>query len=246
MSCKIIFMLLILLCLNSKLWAANGSFLILKSVYLYNSVDKTGKKKITKRKAAYNVDEIHFDKNEKSLLFKLNLPHLTQEVNGSGFILENDQELQELGEKRVKVYSKLPKLGMDLSNHSLVPSQKLLFTGKKENSPDFSNLTWREVNFKIKISESLWAAEWAGIYRPDKTATWMNNTYQKVTKMKLKGDKLLKVLQGLVEVGFNKDLVLLSIDEPQKKVLSADGDLEEWIYLDRKIIMKDNRVQRIF
>ena len=241
---KITFMVFIAVFLPTTIWAGNGSFLILKSVYLHSSADRVGKKRITKRKAAYDVEDIYLDAADGSIMFKLNIPFLTQEIKSSGFILKDDSELQNPETKKVRVYSKLPTLETDLGDYHLAPPQKLLFTGKKEISPDFPNIVWREVNYKIRVPKKMWAAEWAGVYRPDKKADWLNKTYHRALSLGLRGGKLQKVLQGLVEVGFSKNLVLLSLDKPQK-ILPKQGNLEEWIYPDRKIVLKNNLVQRI-
>ncbi|PCI27653.1 MAG: hypothetical protein COB67_08085 [SAR324 cluster bacterium] len=241
---KRLFFFCLFLLLPGAAFAGNGSFLILKSVYLHEAVNQDGVKLLTRQKIAYDV-EMLFLSPEDTIMYQLVLPWREKGINGSGYILESDAELQKLGEKQVKVYAELPTLGMDMTNFQPVPSHKLLFTGKKVDAEDFPHLIWREVNYEIKTAKRFWAPEWAGIYRPDKSADWLNQIHRETVRLRLKGSLLQKILMGLVETGFSKKQVLLAIGDPREKQFSQEAQQEEWIYVDRKIIFKDNQVIRV-
>lgn len=231
---------------NGILFAEEGTILILKSTYLYNSPDKSedGRIMLTRKRQAHSVVDMAINR-KKETMFQIIVPSREQVINGSGFIFENEKELKELGEKSVKVYSEIPGHGSDLTRFILVPSRQLLFTGQKEESMDFPNLVWRAVNYKITVKERLWVPDWAGFYRPDKEVDWLNRTYLEAIKMKLKGRLLDKILLGMVEIGFSKVHVRLALGNPDEEVISQEKDQIEWIYRDRKVIFKNNQVMQI-
>ncbi|MCP4753530.1 MAG: hypothetical protein GY866_21795 [Proteobacteria bacterium] len=224
--------------------AEKGSLLILKNVYLYNASNQKGKKVLTKTRKAYDVVGIDIYKR-KDLMFKILVPVDGSLINGSGFIIETDTELQELGSNKVKVFPAVPSAETDLTNYRSVPSNQLSFTGIHEVSPDFPNLVWRAVNYKTNVPIEFWVAEWAGIYRPDKNSEWLNQTYRKAIEQKLSENLLTKILRGFVEPGFTKEQVRMALGDPLKEQPMEDQTQVEWIYNGRKVVFKNDQVSRV-
>ena len=242
---KLLLVCSLFLLASSQLFAENGAFLIIKSTYLYEKNTLKGKRVLTRKHAAYDVIGINKSK-KNSLIYKIIVPDLKAPINGSGYIVENDKELQNLGEDTVKVYPEVPKKSTDLTDYQSVPSAQLQFTGKNQDSSDFPNLTWREVNYKADLPGKLWVNDWAGIYRPDKKSEWFNLIYSQISAQKLSTDLRDKILLGLVETGFTMEHVRLALGTPRKEQTLEDDNQVEWIYPHRRIIFKDNLVSRVF
>lgn len=224
--------------------AGNGSFLIIKSTYLYPEKNQEGKKFLTRIHEAYEVINI-YKPQQKSLMFEIEFPKDDNTIIGTGFVVETESELKELGNKKVRVYQELPQQNTNLTTYHLVPSNQLSFTGKQLESPDFQNLTWKAVNFKTNAPLRVWVPEWAGIYRPDKDAEWLTMTYKSVIKKNLDKDLLNKILMGQVEIGFTKEQVKMALGDPLKMQLIEDNTKLEWIYTNRKVIFVKDVVSRV-
>lgn len=235
---------LVILFFSSNLYANSGSFLVLKSAYLYQNRTKSGKKTLTRKRKAYNVTSLHIGSGQ-SLMFQLEMENNNNVINGTGFIVETETELKELGEAKVKVYTELPKLESDLTNYWLISSNHLSFTGRVESSDDFPKLEWKAVNFKAVVPFKVWIPEWAGIYRPDKDADWLNRTYQLTVDRKLEKNLADKILLGQIEPGFTKEQVRMALGLPVKEQLIENDTKLEWIYYSRKVIFKDDVVLRV-
>ena len=178
-------------------------------------------------------------------MFEINFPKEDHIINGSGFIVETEKELKELGIKEVKVYPELPLKKVDLTNYYLVPSNQLSFSGRNLSSPDFPNLTWKAVNFKTNAPLQVWVPEWAGIYRPDKDADWLNNTYQSLINKDMDKEIMEKILMGLVETGFTKEQVRMALGDPTEEQMVENSSKLEWRYGSRKVIFDNNVVSRV-
>ncbi|MCG8339004.1 MAG: hypothetical protein MJE63_31225 [Proteobacteria bacterium] len=224
--------------------AENGSFLVLKSTYLFQNQDQTGRKILTRDRQAYQVMDMYVPKNG-TMVFKIEFTKKTRAINGSGFIVETESELKELGLSEVKVYAEKPSRKSDLTKFQLVPSNQLSFTGRQEESPDFPKLTWKAVNYKTQAPIHVWVPEWAGIYRPDKNASWLNNTYIAAISKQFKKDVLDKVLNGQVETGFTKEQVRLALGNPENEQLIENDTKLEWVYSSRKVIFTNDIVSRV-
>ncbi len=235
---------LIFIALVAPVHAKNGSFLILKSAYLYEKKTQKGKKTLTREKKAYEVTDIYIASGS-SLMFRIMLPDKKNEINGTGFIVETESELNNLGLKEVKVYPDLPESKSNLTSFYFIPSNQVTFTGKTSISADFPKLVWKAVNFKASIPSEVWVPEWAGIYRPSKDAAWLNKTYDSLVRKKL--DKILeeKILTGQVDIGFTKEQVRLSLGDPSEEHLMEDDTKLEWIYPGHKIIFLNGTVSRV-
>ncbi|MBU3917626.1 hypothetical protein KKA14_19015 [bacterium] len=243
---KHFFLLALIFCFNaSSTFADNGSFLVLKSTHFYADKNQTEKKRLTRKREAYEVIAIETTK-EDLVMFRINVPVQNNIVNGSGFILETDAELQVLEFGKVKVFPTVPRINNLLTNHRLVPSNHLSFTGRQSKSPDFPNLTLRAVNYKTNAEKKYWVPEWSGIYRPDKDAEWLGRTYQTVQKLELDSNLMNKILLGLVEIGFTENQVKLALGAPVKKQAIEEGTKTEWIYNSQKIILMNGYVLRVF
>ena len=166
-------------------------------------------------------------------------------VNESGYVFETDLELRALGPDKIKVFTEVPTTKTDLTQFRLVPSNQLSFTGRKETSDDFPHLIWRAVNYKTSVPEAFWIAAWSGIYRPDKSARWLNHTYQEVVTKQLEPNLTQKILLGLVETGYTKEQVKLALGEPIKEQSTPENSQFEWIYSDRKVIFKNDKVLQV-
>ena len=237
---------LILICsfFSSLVYAEFGSFFILKSVYLFkDSGLKTGKI-LTRRQKAYDVVQMKFGSN-KNLLFQITVPEKMNLVNGSGYVIETEAELEKSDKRNIKVYFKLPKLQTGQNEFVLVPKDQLLFTGRQEKSESYPFLSWREVNYKTDLPTNLWVEGWAGIYRPDKDADWLNEVSQQLTLERFSKQLNEKILFGIIEVGFNNIQVSLALGRPEKINETDEKDTVEWIYPNRKIVLKENKVIRV-
>ena len=224
--------------------AQHGSFLILKSSYLFKSRSQQERVTLTRRKEAYNVIRFYEPKGA-SLMFEIAFGGIQTDINGSGFIVETESELKTLGASKVKVYPNVPSSRTNLTDYQAVPSNRLSFTGRQETSPDFPHLVWKAVNYKIQVPARLWVPEWAGIYRPDKEADWMNETYQAANRMDVTPELLNKILNGQVEAGFTKEQVRLALGSPLKEESAENDTRLEWIYYGRKVIFVDDIVSRV-
>ena len=241
---KIILLSICLLFPLSLVMAGNGSFLILKSTYLYKKGNLSSRKILTRKRQAYDVENIKKIKAGK-FMFEIIVPEKKTLVNGSGFIVESDEELQKLGNGKVRVYAEIPNEAVNIRQTLMLPLSRMLITGRKERVDAFPNLYWREVNYKVEIPGRYWIEDWSGIYRPDKNAEWLNQSYRGVTKLNLDRTLRLKILQGLIEAGFSMEQVRLSIGIPVKKINSDSGPQTEWIYGNRKVIFQNGKVLRI-
>ena len=239
---------IILICIfsfiSSLVYAEFGSFFILKSVYLFkDSALKTGKT-LTRRQKAYDVVQMKFG-SKKNLLFQITVPETTKIVNGSGYVIETEAELEKSDKLNIKVYSKLPKLQTGQNEFVSVPKDQLLFTGHQEKSESYPFLVWREVNYKTDLPTNLWVEGWAGIYRPDKNAEWLNDVDQQLALESYSKQLKEKILFGIIEVGFSSKLVSLALGRPDNINETDEKDTVEWIYPNRKIIIKQNKVIRV-
>ncbi len=224
--------------------ADSGTFLILKRVYFYINANKSGKRLLTKTQQAYDVVDV-IPLTKKSVMYQIIVPQEKNLINGSGFIVETEVDLRAMGKKPVKVYPKVLTIASDFSKYQPVPPIDLSFTGRQEKSPDFPNISWKAVNYKTSTPGIYWVPDWSGIYRPDKSAEWFNQTLQKAKQLKLEGALLRKVLLGMVEAGFTKKQVVLALGEPQKTKKLEKNNQEEWQYKGRKIVFNSDRVLRV-
>ncbi len=227
-----------------SIFADNGSFLILKSTYLFQNRSQKGQKNLTRSRKAYNVLNLYASQSD-SLMFQIRLNKTKTVINGSGFILETESELKGLGFKEVRVYPDVPNTKSDLTDYMLVPSNQMSFTSKKKASPDFPNISWKAVNYKASMPGKAWVPEWAGIYRPDKDATWLNNTYDDITGLNLDKTLIYKILAGQVEIGFTKEQVRMALGNPIKKQSIENNTKTEWVFRSHKVIFLKNIVNRI-
>jgi len=241
---KKLILILIFSLSSSLIYAEFGSFFILKSVYLYKDARLETGKTLTRRQKAYDVVQVKFDL-KKNLLFQITVPEKTNLVNGSGYITETETELDKSDHQNIKVYSRLPKIQTGQNEFVLVPKDQLLFTGRQEKSDSYPFLDWREVNYKTDFPMNLWVADWAGIYRPDRDAAWLNSINQKFTLENFSKKMEEKILFGIIEVGFSSKHVSLALGRPEKINETEEKDLVEWIYPNRKIILKKNKVIRV-
>jgi len=240
-----IFLTIIILCFISQIATAeNGSILLLKKTYFYKNKNKAGGKIFTKKKQAYDVIEISTT-SKNSLMFKIVVNTENNVINGSGYIMETDEELHHMELKKVKVYPVVPLSDSDLTKHQYVPSNQLSFTGIQKKSPDFTNLTWRAVNYKTNAHKQYWVADWAGVYRPNKKADWLTSIYKEAKRQNIDSKLLNKILMGFVETGFTKDQVRMSLGIPLKEQQVENSTNIEWIYSSQKIVFKDNLVLRV-
>ncbi len=239
----LLFTILILLFSNAEIQAGNGSFLILKRVYFYINANQTGKRHLSRTPKAYEVVDVKL--NQKSVMYKLIVPENRIYINGSGFIVETDSELQKMGIKPVKVYSKVLTIESDFLDYQLVLSNQLSFTGRQEQSRAFPHITWKAVNYKTQTPKTYWVPDWSGIYRPNKNADWLNQTYLKAIRMKIGKNRRQRILLGLVESGFTKEQVEMALGAPLKINQVENGTQEEWQYSSHKVIFKSNRVLRV-
>lgn len=235
---------LLLFFLMPPAYAENGSFLILKSAYLYENSAKEGKKVLTRTRRAYDVVDLK-PSQEDSMMFCILFPKEDHVTNGSGFIVETEEELKSLDTSPVKVYAELPSLENDLTRYEMVPSNQLSFTGSQKVSPDFPNLTWKAVNYKTTAPIKYWVPEWAGIYRPDKDARWLNSAFDLTAEKEMDPDLVDKILMGIVETGFSKNQVRMALGDPIEEKLIEDNTKTEWIYSSRTIIFENNVVLHV-
>ena len=229
---------------SSAAFAENGSFFILKSTYFYQQKTKQGKKTLTRTKRAYDVIDL-YESKEESLMFEIEFPKENNIVNGTGFIVETEPDLKGLGTEKIKVYPEIPMLEKDLTHYQLVPSNELSFTGRQEVSPDFPNLLWRTVNFKTVMPLRVWVPEWAGIYRPDKDADWLNGAYELASKTKMGKNQLDKILMGQIETGFTMEQVRMALGDPMREQYTEDSLKLEWIYNNHTVIFENSIVLRV-
>jgi len=235
--------ILVLLFSNSEIQAGNGSFLILKRVYFYINANQTGKKNLSRTPKAYEVVDVKL--NQKSVMYQLLVPEDQSYINGSGFIVESDSELQKMETKQVKVYAKVLSIESDFLDYQLVSSNQLSFTGRQEQSSAFPHLMWKAVNYKTQVPKTFWVPDWSGVYRPNKSADWLNQTYRKAIRMNIGKNRRQRVLLGLVESGFTKEQVKMALGAPLKMKRIENGTQEEWQYSSHKVIFKSDRVLRV-
>lgn len=243
---KLITLILLLFAGIPSAWAddGNGAFLLTKSDYLYETLMPNGTKYFTKRRSAFSVLDV-VEKKDNTVFYQILFPFLKEKITGSGFILENDEELQQLGEGPIKVYPVVPTEQNKFPGFVPVLTKQLSFTGKSEKSPLFPGIIWRVVDYKTSVPKKMWVSSEAGIFRLDKDAAWFNRVWKEIRSKKYNFKIRKLLLMGLVENGFTKEQVLLALGEPTKKVVKEAEDGAEWIYPDKKIIFKANIVQQV-
>ncbi|MDH5559341.1 MAG: DUF2845 domain-containing protein [Deltaproteobacteria bacterium] len=241
---KLISSLMLILIPLNILVASQGAFLIVKSTYLYDEINKSGRKFLTRSKKAFEVIDIK-ELSSGSLMFQIIYPLKKTSITGSGFIVENDLELKELGTANIKVYNKIPQNKKENFKYKLIPANQFLFSGKQSESPVFKNILFRAVNYKAKVPKLYWVDRWAGIFRADKTAEWLNDVHQRLKAQKQPWSITQKILMGSVETGFTKEQVLMSLGQPEKEIKSDDGKQDEWVYPHYKLIFENEKVVRV-
>ena len=239
---KIVLCILVALLSALPVQAEMGSFIILKSAYFYADKDANGPKILTRSREAYPVLGLEVINKEKTM-FQILVPS-KRVTTGSGFIVESDQELEEKKGGLVKVYVEMPDSGSDLTHYQLVPSVGLLTTGQTEKARGFPHLNFRAVNFKAQLPKPYWVDEWAGVYRPDKDADWLNRTNEELIRQNFSAKLTDKIIQGQVETGFNELQVKLALGEPVKTETLETGAIQ-WAYQDKKVIFEQGKVVRI-
>lgn len=228
---------------GTPVYADFGSFLVLKNTYLHPE-DAKGRKVLTRGRKAYTV--VNMEEVDNNVLqYLVIIPWKKQVITGSGFIIQSEEDLKDTEHPMVRVYDQVPDATSDLTVFKMVPAKHLQLTGRKEVSRDFPNLTWRAINYKTTIPRKFWIKEWAGLYRQDQSPEWMDKTYQESLKIKMSVTNRRKVLMGLVETGFTRQMVRLALGEPVESHTDENTGLLEWHYRDRKVIFKDNKVQQI-
>ncbi|MFH2133375.1 MAG: hypothetical protein ABIK68_23600 [bacterium] len=236
--------LFIALLSTAEVEAGNGSFLILKRVYFYVNAGQSGKKELTRTQKAYDVIDVTAQ-DQKPVMYQIVVKEDNNVINGTGYIVETEAELQKLGPNPVKVYAKVLGSQSDFTGFLLVSPNQLSFTGRQEQTRDFPYVIWKAVNYKTSAPKTYWVPDWSGIYRPDKTAAWLNQTYQKANRLKLNENLMHKILLGLVETGYTREQVELTLGNPQERKVIENATQEEWQYEGRKVIFKSNRVLRV-
>lgn len=226
----------------TPLYADVGSFLVLKNTYLYPENGK-GKKLLTRVKRAYAVLNMRETKKGE-VQFLITVPWKKQVITGSGFIIQSEEDLKDAEQPMVRVFEKIPEAASDLTQYKSVLAKHLQLTGRKEVSKDFPNLIWKAVNYKTTVPRNFWVKEWAGLYRLDKPASWLGDTYKKSLKIKMATKNRLKVLLGLIETGFTSKMVHLSLGEPIERKMDESGYLE-WQYPDKRVVFKADKVQQV-
>ena len=229
---------------NPLLLASKGSLLILKTANLYEFPDLTGKHLKTKLKLAYEINNIQLDAQQNPV-FQIIYYGRKSELIGSGYILETDEELKIADADQVRVYGSLPQPGKEFTKYTLIATTDLQFTGRKEVTPKFPNIEWRSVDFKTKIPRLFWVKLVEGIYRQDKTALWLNQIYPKVSRLRLKASSKLKILKGLIEVGFSDVQVRLALGEPTQIKISDSEEEVDWMYVGKRIVFENKKVKQI-
>lgn len=237
------FLGLLLLVWPSPLSANQGSFLVTKSIYLYKAPNKTSKKILTRRNKAYDVINLKVLK-DKQVFLKISVPSTNHKVNGSGFIIETDDELISKAGRKIKVYDKIPTTKENLTNFVLINTNDVKLTAQKTRSSHFLGITFRGVNFESILPREYWVLDWGGIYRPDKNALWMNDAYRQIKKLKLKAQKSNKLLLGIIETGYSGQQVKLSWGEPLKEEPGEVAGEVEWTYPNKKVILENGFVKQ--
>jgi len=223
--------------------AEMGSFLVTKSVYLHKEANKTSKRILTRRKQAYPV--VALQKGGKDQLWlQIEVPSGNNRIQGVGYIVQSDSDLEAKGEGPVKVFRQVPTAKEGLTDYIWVAPIDLLVTGQEQKSSHFPSLPFRAVKYKSNQPRKYWVADWAGVYRPDKDAEWLNRVSQKLSRRKLKKEVAIKILNGLVDPGFGMEEVRMALGEPLKTMALPEKKQTEWTYPDRKIIFEDGRVIR--
>ncbi|MGK0289220.1 MAG: hypothetical protein ACI86H_000654 [bacterium] len=231
---------------SSNSWATEkGSFLLIKSAYLYENSNLKGRGIFTRKKIAYPVLDVLQGEKAGRLVFRVTNTNQKISINGSGYILEDEGKLKAMAEESVKVYPTLPAEKIDLIKFLPISATQVTFTGKVIQIPNFPYLKWREINYNSQQSKKYWVSGRVGIYRPDKGATWFSKVYQKLTKKKFKGSLKRKILMGLVERGYTEEQVRLTLGNPVKELLFEDRGEAEWSFTNKKVLFKNKVVHQI-
>lgn len=226
-------------------FAESGSFLILKPSSLYVDSTMEGKKLITKRRIAYGVNNVQLNK-DNHLIYQIIYPGRSEQKMGSGFVFQSREKLAKESNFLVEVYFQIPNLINNLTNYLLVPKKQIQFTGKQEETSDFPNVIWKEVNFQTKTPKMFWVSNDQGIYRPDKSPNWLNQTYPKVLKLRASTNIRNKILMGFIETGFTEQQVLLSLGVPtEKKEEFTNSNEVKWTYKKKEILFYKGKVKQI-
>jgi len=224
---------------SNTAFANMGAFLVLKSTYLYTEKG-AGSKQLTRKKEAYPV--VGISRLGDKLLYQV-LEESKKISTGTGFVVETDQELQAKKEDLVKVYLQLPQKNTDLKDFQLVPTHLLLATGAQEQSQAFPELEFRAVSYQGAVPKLSWVYSWAGIYRPDKSASFLNLVWSRLEQGEYTRSKVKRIMMGLVEIGYSKSDVKLALGAPLKEEALPGGELQ-WVYPQKKVVFNKGKVTR--
>lgn len=217
-----------------------GSLLITHQASLYLEPSMKGRHLLTRLKKAYQVTGIKALKDK--MIFEIIYPGRTREVSGNGFILNTELTQGGTESQKINVYSELPERSQKLIEFNEMPIKDIQVLSQRSSSPDFPEVEWIPVSYKTRLPQRFWVYSFQGIYRPEKSVTWSQNTYSQLIRLKYSGEILQKLLQGMVEVGFTKLEVRLALGSPISTVKLDKPESQEWTYQHLKITFKNDKV----
>lgn len=218
---------------------ASGSLITIRNYYFFEKPDLDSKRHYIARYNTFSVLDIYEDKDGKFFfLVEVNIEKKKQKKEG--FIFKNSVGENE---KTVQLFFKIPEKKTDLLNYQEVLFADLKFQEDTFSSKEFPLQIWYKVEYNTDPPEKAWASESAIIYRFDKSPKWLSEKFSELVKQKITKDKRNKILSGIIERGYNKEEVILTLGSPLAERM--ENNFLELEYKDRKIIFQEEEVKQI-
>ena len=238
LNCKIVFAILFILLFTKNIFAL-GSLITIRNTYFYTTNDFQSERYYITAYNVFKVVDLKSSLEGKRYFFMVENNIIKKNLEGSGFIyadLENNKDIQ--------LFLEIPQNKEDLLDYYLINPYSLVKTTQTFQTDIFPFLNWQEVTFKLDLPERVWALDSSVIYRPNKSKKWLKELSLKLLRDKsISKNKRMKILKGIVELGYVSKEVILSLGEPLERKLNNDS--LELNYDNQKIILKKDKVTQI-
>lgn len=237
---KLAISLLFLQCLSHLLLAQQqGAVLLLQRTALYTDQKLTKARLYTNRRQAHPVLDWAYNKKIK---FKIQYKPIVKRYKSKGYILKNKTALHNLGAELIRVYPKLPENSKDQANYLWIPANSLKLNAEHLANKKYTYTQWYAAEYNLQLPQNFWIAPTAWVFRPQKTANWLNDLFKTLQKEKYSKDVELKILLGLVEAGYTKKQVELALGTPEQKNFDEQNQQWQWVYAGQRVLLKDDLV----
>ena len=220
----------------------NGAFLSFKNKRFFKNKNFVGPSYLNRQDKAYKVINIEIQRS--SIFLQIEYEDVEETFSGNGHIITQIDKSIQPGTTLVEVYTNFFPSRNTQWKYVNIPSDKIQLTGESEYNKNYYPLKWHAVTYRLSNPLQLWVRASDGIYRADRDKKWMNDTFKKLSRLKIANSKKYKILEGNIEKNFSEDQVLLTLGQPLQKVNKEETT--EWSYPAYIIVFSNNIVQQIF